>query len=79
MVKVVELKGNSQVFTLTDGTTFRIFARKSKECKSSLISDEMKRAVKMGLIRLIPVEKKPVTTEEVPVEVPVTKKAGGAK
>lgn len=75
MVKIVELKGNSQVFTLADGTTFRIFARKSKECKSSLISGEMRLAEKMGLICIIPDDRKTVTTEEVPT----TKKTGGAK
>lgn len=68
-MKIIELKGNAQVFTLKDGKTFRIFARETKDVSEGNISKEMRIAEQMGLISMIPVEK----------EVPQNKKTGGAK
>lgn len=52
-MKIVELKGKSQVFTLKDGNTFRIFARETKEVAESKISNEMRIAESMGLVLLL--------------------------
>lgn len=69
-MKITELKGKAQVFTLKDGKTLRIFARQTKEVAESNISNEMRIAEQMGLIL---VTKTPVTKE-------VTKnKKGGTK
>lgn len=51
-MKITELKGRAQVFTLKDGKTFRIFARQTKEVADSNISNEMRIAENMGLILL---------------------------
>lgn len=59
-MKITELKGRAQVFTLKDGKTFRIFARQTKEVAESNISKEMRIAEQMGLIL---VTKTPVTKE----------------
>ena len=75
-MKITELKGNAQVFTLKDGNTFRIFARETKEVADANVSNEMKIAETMGLILMTAsahTEEK-VVTEEVPA-----KKTGGAK
>lgn len=52
MIKITEIKGRVQVFTLKDGNTLRIFARKSKEVAEKNISDEIKLAERMGLIMI---------------------------
>ncbi len=74
-MKITELKGRPQVFTLKDGKTLRIFARKSAEVADSNISNEMRIAEKMGLIMMTPVVKTTVVTEEVPKNT----KSGGKK
>lgn len=60
-MKVIELKGNQQVLTQTNGETFRIEPRQSKDIDESLISNEFKIAEKMGLILLstipVPIKK----------------------
>lgn len=53
-MKIYELRGNPQVFTQTDGKTFRIFPRKEKHIADNLISDEFRRAEKMKLILMVP-------------------------
>lgn len=58
---VRELKGNLQVFTLSNGKTLRLFPRKSAEVSDSLITSEFKIAEKMGLIVI---SKSQVKTEE---------------
>lgn len=69
-MKITELKGKAQVFTLKNGKTLRIFARETKEIAESDISREIELAKDMGLILL---------TED-KVEVPTnTKKSGGTK
>lgn len=68
-MKVTELTGKSQVFTLKDGSTFRILARQTKQVADSKVSNEMRIAETMGLIML---------TEE-STEVPQNKKSGGSK
>ena len=68
-MKITELKGKSQVFTLKDGTTLRIFARETKKIAESNISNELRIAENMGLIIL-----------SKDTEVPKTnKKLGGTK
>lgn len=68
MFKVTELQGRSQIFTLKDGTSFRILSRESKNISKDNVSNEIRIAVKMGLISLVPVD----------IEVPKTiKKSGG--
>ena len=59
-MKITELKGRAQVFTMKDGKTLRIFARQTKEVAESNISNEMRIAEQMGLIL---VTKTPVTKE----------------
>lgn len=76
-MKITEIKGNSHVFTLKDKTTFRIFARETKEVDKTLVSEEMERAEKMGLILMTPAP--PKEEKVVTEEVPATKKTGGAK
>lgn len=49
-MKIIELKGKSQVFTLKDGKTLRIFARQSKDVAESNISNELRIAERMGLV-----------------------------
>lgn len=68
MIKVTELQGRAQVFTLKDGTPLRIFSRKVKRVAENNISNEMRIAVNMGLISIVP--------EDV---VPKNKKSGGTK
>lgn len=68
-MKITELKGRAQVFTMKDGKTFRIFARQTKEVADSNISNEMRIAEQMGLILLTNV------TEEVTTK----NKKGGTK
>ena len=51
-MKITELKGKSQVFTLKDGKTLRIFARETKKISESNISEELRIAESMGLILL---------------------------
>ena len=75
MVKITELRGNAQVFSLKDGTTFRIFARETRSVAENKISDEMQIAENMGLIAInteAP-EKEKDTVADKP------KKTGGAK
>ena len=60
-MKVIELKGNQQVLTLTNGETFRIDPRETKDIEDKLISKEFKIAEKMGLIMLSAV---PVPTKK---------------
>ena len=71
MIKVVELRGKSHVFTLSDDKTFRIFAHQTKELSLSLVSNEMRLAESMGIIALI--------QEETPDEVKSTNKSKGGK
>ena len=52
-MKIIELKGKSQVFTLKNGKTFRILARQTKDIAESNISENIKIAESMGLISLI--------------------------
>ena len=68
-MRVTELKGKSQVFTLKDGKTLRILARETKKVADSNISNELKIAESMGLILL--------TKDS--TKVPSTKKSGGTK
>lgn len=51
-MKIIELKGKSQVFTLKDGKTLRIFARQTKKVADSNISNELRIAESMGLVML---------------------------
>lgn len=67
-MKITELKGRAQVFTLKDGKTLRIFARQTKEVAESNISNEMRIAEQMGLIL--------VTKTSVTKEVTKNKKGG---
>ena len=69
-MKIIELKGKSQVFTLKNGKTLRIFARQTKEISESNISEGLKIAESMGLILLVK------DSKEVPKN---TKKSGGTK
>ena len=71
MIKVVELRGKSHVFTLSHGKTFRIFAHQTKELSLSLVSNEVRLAESMGIIALI--------QEETPDEVKSTNKSKGGK
>lgn len=52
MVKIIEIKGDPCVFTLTDGSTLRIYPYASKTIKESLVSDEVKRAGELGYVRI---------------------------
>lgn len=68
-MKIIELKGRAQVFTLKNGKTFRILAREVKEVADSNISNEMHIAKNMGLILMTKSDS----------EVPTNKKSGGTK
>lgn len=69
-MKIIELKDKSQVFTLKDGKTLRIFARQTKKVADSNISDQLRIAENMGLVLM--------TKDS--VEVPKNnKKSGGNK
>lgn len=50
MTKMVEISGRSHVFTLKDGTTFRIGSRQSVPFDTSKVSDEIERAIDRGLV-----------------------------
>lgn len=52
-MKVVELKGKSHVFTLKDGKTLRIFSHQEKKVGDNNISNELKIAESMGLVKLL--------------------------
>lgn len=67
-MRITELKGKAQVFTLKDGKTLRVFARETKTIAENNISNEIKIAESMGLILL--------SKESVPK---TTKKSGGTK
>lgn len=77
MVKVIELQGMPQVFTLKDGKTLRIYARETKEIESSKVSTELKRAEERGFIMLSPVPK--VQKASLAEETKTSKKSGGVK
>lgn len=49
-MKITEIQGRAQVFTLKDGKTLRIFARQTVEIAESNISNEMRIAEQMRLI-----------------------------
>ena len=51
-MRITELKGKSQVFTLKDGKTLRLFAHDTKKIADSKISTELKIAESMGLVLL---------------------------
>jgi hypothetical protein len=68
-MKIMELKSKSQVFTLKDGKTLRIFAHQVKKVADSNVSNELKIAESMGLVKLI----------KDSTEVPKNKKSGGTK
>lgn len=68
-MKIIELKGKSQVFTLKDGKTLRVLAHQEKKVADSNISNELKIAESMGLVLL--------TKDS--TEVPKNKKSGGKK
>ena len=51
-MRITELKGKSQVFTLKDGKTIRILAHETKKVADSVISDELRIAESMGLVLL---------------------------
>ena len=53
MVKIVELAGMSHVFTLKDGSTFRLMSHSSKDVKSSLLTEEFSIAEKRGIILIV--------------------------
>lgn len=69
-MKIIELKGKSQVFTLKNGKTLRILARQTKDIAESNISENIKIAESMGLVSLIK------DSTEVPKN---NKKSGGTK
>ena len=73
-MKITELKGKAQVFTLKDGNTFRVLSHQSREIAESQISKEIKIAERMGLIMLT---KNNVTSEV--TEVTAKNKKGGTK
>jgi len=50
MVRITDKKGRAHVFTLTDGTTLRVFAKKYKDIEDNLVSEEIKTASKLGLV-----------------------------
>ena len=50
MVRITDKKGNAHVFTLTDGTTLRVFAKKHKDIEEKLVSEEIKSAANLGLV-----------------------------
>lgn len=84
-MRVVELKGTSHVYTLKDGSTFRIFARKTADVDDNLISDEMLRAEKLRILRFIKSSKSTHTNGSVGVlpliedSAPTTKKSATTK
>ena len=53
-MKITEIKGRPQVFTLKNDDTLRILARNSAVVKSTNISEEIYIAEKMGLVSLSP-------------------------
>lgn len=53
MSKLIELKGVPHTLTKKDGSTIRIFPRKSVEISEEQISPEIKRAIKCGELRLV--------------------------
>lgn len=70
-MKITELKGRAQVFTLKDGKTLRILSHQTKDVVDSNISREMRIAEQMGLILL--------TKTNVKEEVTTKNKKGGTK
>lgn len=64
-MRIVELRGASHVYTLNDGSTFRILAHSTVEIADELISDEMRRAEKLRILRFIKKAKKTVTVQNV--------------
>ena len=59
MSKMIEISGRSHVFTLKDGSTFRIGARQSKDFDIAKKSDMIDLAIKKGLIYI---KNEPVVT-----------------
>lgn len=70
-MKITELKGKAQVFTLKDSKTLRILPRQTKEVADSNISKELRIAEQMGLILM--------TKTKVTEEVTAKNKKGGTK
>lgn len=53
MVTVRELKGWPHVFTLTDGSTFRIFPREEKRIPVSSVSADLQKGAEMGYVAIL--------------------------
>lgn len=53
MVTIRELKGWPHVFTLTDGSTFRIFPHEEKPIDPSAVSEDLERGAKMGYVAIL--------------------------
>ena len=68
-MKIIELKGKSHTFNLKNGNTLRILSHQTKKVADNSISDELKIAEDMGLIKMI----------QDSTEVPKNKKLGGTK
>lgn len=54
MAKVVEIAGSPHIFILKNGETFRINSRQTKPVRNDLVSDDIRNAVKMGLVMVLP-------------------------
>lgn len=52
MIVITEVANSSHVFSLSDGSVLRLFARQSIPISESLISNEIRAAEKMKLIYL---------------------------
>lgn len=52
MLKVRELKGWAHVFTLADGSSFRIYPHEEKLIEDKNVSDDLKAGVSMRLISI---------------------------
>jgi len=54
MVRVIEIKGDYSVFTLVDGTTLRLLPFSEQTVDSANISDELKNAETMKMVKFAP-------------------------
>ena len=52
MTKIFDTVNRSHVFTLKDGKTLRVFAKNGADVDEKSISDEIRNAEKIGLIRI---------------------------
>lgn len=76
-MKIHENKGWNHVFTLADGSSFRIMPRETKDIESSAVSEDIQIAVSMKLVSIY--EEEPKSDSVVAKDTETTNKKSNEK